>query len=174
MHTVNVYTLFIFYIHTHSWCNGDGNLLGEADSTNSDVQSDKNQGKHNTKNSHMHTKNHTIPYTQTHPVTWTQIHHINHNTASSWNYNNWPHCSTCKLLSITRVPILIPSRNLGSLWRYIDQTLQHILKEMCQIDLTVELDRQPSDHDSCKSPAWLGQRQAAFTPQFLSIMNCPT
>ena len=37
MHTENVYTLFNFYIHTHSWCKGDGHFSGEVDNSKSDV-----------------------------------------------------------------------------------------------------------------------------------------
>ena len=92
---------------------GVGKFVGEVDTTNSDGYGDKYRGKHSRKKI-THTQRITvfIIYREINPVPWTQAYTINHNTPSSWNYSNQPHCSTCKLLSISRAPILIPSTNL--------------------------------------------------------------
>ena len=86
----------------------DRKFVGEVVTRNSDVSDDKNRRKHSAKN-HRHTKNHYSLHTETHPVPWTQTYTINHNTASSWDYSNQPHCSTYKLLSITMARYSFPT-----------------------------------------------------------------
>ena len=121
MDTVNVYTLIFIYILIHgSWCWEIGGA-GRVDTNISDVSGDKYPGKHNTKNSHTQKDSHYSLYIEINPVPCTQTYTNNHNIASSRNYSNQPHCSNLqviserkKLLSITRAPILIPSRNLES------------------------------------------------------------
>ena len=72
----------------------------------------------NTKQQHpqTHEESHYSLHTETHPVPWTQTYTINHNTASSWDYSNQPHCSTYKLLSITRATILMAPIKFESVW----------------------------------------------------------
>ena len=72
----------------------------------------------NTKQKHpqTHEESHYSLHTVTHPVPWTQTYTINHNTASSWDYSNQPHCSTYKLLSIMRATILMAPINFESVW----------------------------------------------------------
>ncbi|CAM9158783.1 unnamed protein product [Rangifer tarandus platyrhynchus] len=68
------------------------------------------------KHSQTHEESHYSLHTDIHPIPWKKTHTINHNTASSWDYSNQPHCSTYKLLSIMRAPILIAPMNFESVW----------------------------------------------------------
>ena len=87
---INVYReciYFDFYIHTHSWCKGDGHFGGKLTPVTVMFKGDISQGNHNTKNSYTHKESCYSLHKETHPIPWTQNCTANHSAPSSWNYS---------------------------------------------------------------------------------------